>query len=93
MHGNVLLAMLALAVTVLAAVPMMVAGFTSGRSGGRLRARTAGSASSDTAVPQWHVHRVNATVPVGAQGSAEIEQANVSGSTSSLTDSTDAAIA
>ena len=81
MHGNVLLAMLALSVTVIAAVPMVVAGFTSGRSGWRPRPRTAGLASSDTAAAQWHVHRVNGTGPVGGQESAGAEPPKASGST------------
>ena len=66
MHGNVLLAVLALSVTVLAALPMLVAGFTSGRSGGRRRARIAGMAPSGIATAQWHVHRVNGTGLAGS---------------------------
>ena len=79
MHGNVLLAMLALSVTVLTAVPMVVAGFTSSRLGRHSRALVAGSASIGTAA-QWHVHRVNGTEPVGGQGSAGVEPAKASDS-------------
>ena len=70
MHGNVLLAVLALSVTLLAALPMLVAGFTSARSEGHRRARTAGMASSGAPAAQWHVHRVDGTVPVGSTNGA-----------------------
>jgi hypothetical protein len=91
MHGNVLLAAMALSVSVFAVVPMLVAGFTSGRPGRRPRARTAGLAPGGPVAGQWHVHRVIGTGPAGAQVSTGAEPARASGSTLSPAGTTEGA--
>jgi hypothetical protein len=93
MHGNILLAALTLSVSVFAVVPMLVAGFISGRPGGRPRARTAGLAPGGATDGQWHVHRVVWTGPAGAQVPTGAEPARTPGSTPSREDSTDGAAA
>jgi hypothetical protein len=77
MQGNVLLAAMALSVSALLVMRVVVATITSGRSAGRLRARTAHVAPGDAG--QWHVRRIVGTESASTQASTGPDPANASG--------------
>ncbi len=76
MRGNVLLAVMTLAITIFVMVPVLVSALGGGRPHHRHRHAGVPGSIPPTAVQQWHVHRIDPVDGAGISRSARLDDSH-----------------